>query len=174
MQSKAESGKRLKGDCCASSHPTSHAMYGGLLPSVRVRVGERDVSALVDTGCTKSLVHVGIAGECYGQSNLIAFDGTNVRCLGLSKVMLVVNNQAVVTEMMVVESIVCDFKVVLGMDVIKQLGGVTVGGGVVTFGGVCVMKRSVLTILRIKILQLNLMENIGKYHGSGSASTHLY
>ena len=137
MQSKAESGKRITGDCCASSHPTSQAMYGGLLPSVRVRVGECDVSALVDTGCTKSLVHVGIAGECYGQSNLIAFDGTNVRCLGLSKVMLVVNNQTIVTEMMVVESIVCDFKIVLGMDVIKQLGGVTVGGGGVAFGGVC-------------------------------------
>ena len=48
------------GGCCANSHPAQGGIGVGSLPSVEVVVNGIPVVALVDTGCTTSLVHSGI------------------------------------------------------------------------------------------------------------------
>ena len=56
MPSKGESGKRVAGGCCASSHPDRSMRGLESLPSVEVTIDGVEITALVDTGCTKSMV----------------------------------------------------------------------------------------------------------------------
>ena len=121
------------GGCCANSHPAQGDIRISNLPWIMVTVNGKQVSALVDTGCTTSIVHSGISGSCYGRSRVISFDGNPVDCLGKSRVELTVAGKTIVSEVLVVDNIVGNFKVVLGMDIILELGGVVVRKEGVTF-----------------------------------------
>ena len=72
-----------------------------------------------------------------------AFDGRKVRCGGERPMNLEVRGTPVEVGAVVIEHLVGDLDVVLGMDVIKQLGGVMVRNDGVEFGlGRCLMARN--------------------------------
>ena len=124
----------MGGCCCANSHPAQGSIGVGSLPSVEVVVNGIPVVALLDTGCTTSLVQSGIAGTHYGKTRVEAFDGKYVDCLGKSKVEFEVGGKSLMKEALVVNSIVCNFKAVIGMDIIHELGGVMLGRHGIEFG----------------------------------------
>ena len=104
------------------------------LPLINVEVNGHTATALVDTGCMTTLVDASIVKECNGVSYVTAFNNVSVKCRGWCKVKLLVRGTEVVVEAIVTEHLVAGIQVVLGMDIINQLGGVSIMGGVVRFG----------------------------------------
>ena len=96
--------------------------------------GERAVRALVDTGSTTTMVRSSLVGERVSKSWMSAFDGRKVRCGGESPMNLEVGGIPVEVSAVAIEHLVRDLDVILGMDVIEQLGGVMVRNGGVDFG----------------------------------------
>ena len=81
--------------------------------------GGREVRALVDTGCTTTMVRFNLVGERVGESWMSAFDGRKMRCGRERPVNLEVRGTPVEVSAVAIEHL----DVVLGMDVIEQLGG---------------------------------------------------
>lgn len=104
------------------------------VPIIDILVNGEKGRALVDTGCTSSMVRHQLVKVCEGETAMMAFDGREVRCRGTSEVELVVGDETLVQRVTVVEKIVGNVDLVLGMDVIKRLGGVSVGNNQVQFG----------------------------------------
>lgn len=104
------------------------------LPVISIKVEGVSVRALVDTGCSTSLFRSGLIGECEGEGRIIAFDGRDVKSSGSCRVRVEVVGHALTVVGVAVEKLIGGVDVVLGMDVIGQLGGVTVCSGNVKFG----------------------------------------
>ena len=79
--------------------------------------------ALVDTGCTTTMVRSSLVGERVGESWMSTFDGRKVRCGGERPVNLEVRGTPVEVSAVAIEHLVRDLDVVLWMDMIEQLGG---------------------------------------------------
>lgn len=125
-------GKLKKGGCCASSH-LDHVVMRQSLPVIDVEVNKQTVKALVDTGCGTTLVDASLVEQCYGVSYVTAFNNVRVKCRGKQRVQLTVRGVRVTVDAIVTENILSGIQVVLGMDVINRLGGVSVVNGVVEF-----------------------------------------
>ena len=61
-----------------------------MLPVVEVRLGGRTLRALVDTGCSTTVVKTSLVDRCEGGSRMTAFDNRVVECRGVSWVDLMV------------------------------------------------------------------------------------
>ena len=111
------------------------------VPVVEVTIAGNKTLALIDTGCSQSMVVRRFTDKVSGETSVLAFDGREVRCLGYSRLSVEVGGETVVQDVRVVESLVGGVGYVLGMDIITKLGGVTVDGNIVKFGksGVCAM-----------------------------------
>ena len=88
----------------------------------------------MDTGCSTTVVTPRLANGCSGNSSMVAFDGREVPCRGMSLAQVVVRGVPVGVRAIVADKILDGVDLVMGMDAIEQLGGVTVAGGEVTFG----------------------------------------
>ena len=126
--------KRVNGDTyrCAGGLLS----YGAQLPVLTVILQDRPVSALIDTGCTRSVVSTAVAG-CEGKpekNEVTMMNGDVVTC-ERSFVCVVKVDDRVIRLNCLVSDIVHGFDMLLGMDAISILGGVTVtaGGRVVEF-----------------------------------------
>lgn len=100
-------------------------------------MGGRVARALVDTGCSTTVLVSRLAGKCEGEDNgLVAVDGREIRCKGAKEVELTVRGIRLRVRAIVLDRVVDGIDVVMGMDVISQLGGVMIvdGGVPVTFG----------------------------------------
>ena len=118
------------------------------VPTISVTVGGRVCRALVDTGCSNTMIRVGLVDSWEGEVSTKAFDGRVVKGRGATKVELLVDGKKVKTKSTVVDSLVGDVDIVIGMDVIRQLGGVTVGRSQVKFGeGIACASASVESTL---------------------------
>ena len=118
------------------------------VPTISVTVGGRVCRALVDTGCSNTMIRVGLVDSWEGEVSTKAFDGRVVKGRGATKVELLVDGKKVKTKSTVVDSLVGDVDLVIGMDVIRQLGGVTVGRSQVKFGeGIACASASVESTL---------------------------
>ena len=104
------------------------------VPVIQVQLNGRPVQALVDTGCTRSMVRVGLCHKTESNTVLVAFDNSKVRCSGIAHVEVGVGNMSVRQEVLVMDKIVGEIDMVIGMDVIERLGGVKVSGRQVQFG----------------------------------------
>ena len=121
------------------------------VPVVQVSVNGRLVNALVDTGCTTTMVHDRLVDGAKGKAVMVAFDGREVACRGMTQIDLGIGERLVSHEVTVVENMVKGVDVVLGMDVIGKLGGIKVKKGEIEFGTCAVSNaterpRSVLDI----------------------------
>ena len=95
--------------------------------------------ALVDSGCTDTMVRAKLLNNWSGQSCIAAFDGSRVECLGLSQPMISIQGKFFNEKVKVVKNIVANIDVVLGMDFILQLGGMTIDSyGKVAFCGLTI------------------------------------
>jgi len=103
------------------------------LPTVDVFVEGRLTKALVDTGCSKTIVTSRLTGFGGGRSSVVAVDGSRVHCLGQAMVSLVVVGKTLRVGCIVTERLLDDVDMILGMDVIERLGGVIVRGRKVRF-----------------------------------------
>ena len=140
-------GKRVRGDWCASSHLSGKVTATSDIPIIMVKVGGRSFRALVDTGCTNSMIR-GSHGEVVsGCTSVSAFDGSQVQCRGTVRVTCDVRGRELVIDMIVVETLIKGIDIVLGLDVINELGGVHIHGMAVKFGSesVCAIGQQVGT-----------------------------
>lgn len=124
-------GKRERGDLCAGSFPLRSLTA---LPTVSITVGGRGVKALVDTGCSRTIIARHLSeGSRGSKCEVVAVDGSRVRCLGESVVSAIVAGVPVRMDCIVAARLVEGFDVILGMDVINELGGLSLHNGVVEF-----------------------------------------
>lgn len=91
--------------------------------------------ALVDTGCSRTVLRPGIrevrrGSQCY----VIAVDGGQVHCKGRATIPVSVGGELLWINCVVALSIFSGVDLILGMDVISKLGGVTVTDKSVSFG----------------------------------------
>ena len=106
---------------------------------IEVVVNGQMAKALVDTGCTRTMVRGDLSSQAMGERVLAAVDGREVRCRGSAHAEIVVGRNMVRQEVVVMDWMVGGIDVVIGMDIISKLGGVKVSGKVVQFGDKCVV-----------------------------------
>ncbi|KAF0297012.1 hypothetical protein FJT64_005559 [Amphibalanus amphitrite] len=97
------------------------------LPVVWISVDGRKCRALVDTGCTDTLVHAGACSDWSPRPvNMMTVNGGTLRCLGIAEITVQHReNRASLTALVVPDR-------PLGMDVVLGMSGI------VALGGVCV------------------------------------
>ena len=113
-------------------------MSGVPVIDIRVNYG-KSAKALVDTGCTRTMVHEGLTltGRATGETVLAAFDGREVKCKGSVRAEMSVGKETVSQEVMVMDWIVGGIDAVIGMDTISRPGCVMVQEKLVQFGNMC-------------------------------------
>ena len=120
---------------CANGDPVQTVASGVRdVPVIMAEVNGNQVRALVDTGCTNSMVTQRVAGRVHGEKEMVAFDGRRVRCKGTSTARVRVGDETMQLQVTVAEQLVGGVDLVLGMDVISMLGGVRVQKNTVCFG----------------------------------------
>ena len=107
------------------------------VPVIDIRINGKSAKALVDTGCTRTMVREGLTGRPTGETVLAAFDGCEVKCKGSAHAEMSVGEETVSQEVMVMDWIVGGIDAVIGMDIISRLGGVKVQEKLVQFGNMC-------------------------------------
>ena len=107
------------------------------VPVIEVQVNGRKAKALVDTGCSRTMVRGAMTEVPTGVTMLTAFDGREVCSKGVVSAEIVIGDRQLRQEVMVVDNIVGGIDALLGMDTIGQLGGVRVQDRMVQFGEVC-------------------------------------
>ena len=107
---------------------------GSLLPQIVVTVNGKKARALVDIGCTITLIRASVAEFWEGASNVRAVDGREVKCCGETVAKIVVRNIPLQVRVIVLEKLVTGIDVILGLDVIDRLGGATIAKGQMKFG----------------------------------------
>ena len=109
-------------------------------------MGGREVRALVDTGCSTTVLASYLMPKCEGmESCLTAVDGREIVCDGEGNVELTVQGIHLSVNAIILGRLVDGVDVVLGMDAINQLGGVVIAKGEpVKFGKV--MKKCCLPV----------------------------
>ena len=97
------------------------------LQTVRVTVNGLKAKALVDSGCTQSIILSSLSGPVtdVGRKVTIA-NGSEVCCLGVNEANMQVNGVNLKLACLVMEHLPRDFEVILGMDAIGMLGGMTI------------------------------------------------
>ena len=155
------------------------------MPVVLVKINGYFRRALVDTGCTTTIVHSTVVAECRNSSSsVIAFDGSVIQCKRRGGLEITVGEVIITVDAIVVERIVKGVDIVLDLDAITQLGGVTIHNGMIKFGHVqitataCADPISELAdandacIIKDTDFLLNSMVNFGLLSGSGRIRCH--
>ena len=126
--------KRLRDSVCANGFPS----YNARLPNVVVLFDGRKIKALVDTGCSRSIVSTAVVAsskKVVVNQHVMMMNGQSNVCKEAIVGNLCVDNVNVVVNCLVAD-LLPGYDMMLGMDVINLLGGVQVtqGGNVVVFG----------------------------------------
>ena len=116
------------------------------MPILQVRVGGRYLHGLVDTGCTDSMVRSDLVSISGPSCSVVAFDGRVIQSKGRADVLIGVREAELSVNMIVVDEMLEGVDMVLGLDVIEGLGGMSMFEGQVEFGRkVCSMIKRVET-----------------------------
>ena len=108
------------------------------LPYAQVKVNDTPRRVMVDSGCTRTLIHRGWCDTWERRTNAVMWTATDQRwkCLGVTT--LVIEPKAggrAVVEAFVVAKPLCGHMCILGLDAMEQLGGETIHPDrTVTFG----------------------------------------
>ena len=128
-------GKRKREAICASGLPATHVK---VLPTVEVIVANIIVRALVDSGCSQTIASKSLTKifvPCCGE--IVTVDGNKVKCCGTGDLSMVVSNQQIEVKALVLDKLLPQYQIVLGIDIISRLNGVWIDGtgqGIVRFG----------------------------------------
>ena len=108
------------------------------LPSMKVCVDRHECTVLIDSGCSQMLVSKAVCSFWERKSaGVLTADGRTLNCQGYGKIKVEVGQDPVVDiEALVVDKQLLGFILLLGIDVIKELGGVYLTeSGKARFGG---------------------------------------
>lgn len=140
-------------------------MKGGqALPSVEVRVDGKLRRALVDTGCTQSML-AAESGEEGGEKGVQTVDGRVISGVGEKDVEMEVDGRRMVVKCLVMPSLVEDFKVIIGMDVITRISGVVVNGSGVRFGAAAAAAAAVSVKEKAEVVEINDKDFEARFDG---------
>lgn len=111
------------------------------LPRITVSINGEDACALVDTGSSRTVSSLNLVKKCGGlisgnSSRVTMVSGGNAVSMGEARLKIGVCKMRVEITCLVMYPMVADFDVVLGMDFINSLGGVSVRNRQVTFGDI--------------------------------------
>ena len=123
-------GKLIRGDCCASSSPCNlgdHSLKG--VPIIEIELNGKGVAALLDTGCSNTIVRSDLAKGFRGMTKVKNFHGETVVCQGSTPVEFNIKGARVKANVIGAEQLLDGVDVVLGMDVISQLGPIKIVEG---------------------------------------------
>ena len=122
------SGKRVQG--LEVSTALSPCRLQEVLPVLKVRINGVERKALVDSGCSWSLVSGSICRPDREQhTTVLTADGKRLASHGVGSVTLeVANRDPLKTDVLIVDSQLLGFDLLLGIDIIKALGGVRIDG----------------------------------------------
>ena len=97
------------------------------MPVVLVKINGCFRRALVDNGCTTTIVHSTVVAERRSSSSsVIAFDGSVIQYKRRGGLEITVGEEITTVDAIVVERIVKGVDIVLGLAAVTQLGGVTI------------------------------------------------
>ena len=88
---------------------------------IDIRINGKSAKALVDTGCTRTMVREGLTGWATGETVLAAFDGREVKCKGSARAEMSMGEETVSQEVMVMDWIVGGIDMAIGMDTMAVL-----------------------------------------------------
>ena len=126
----ARAGKRTKGAVCAGGFPTD----GEALPVIEAHLNGRRIRALIDSGSTSSIVNAKFAEDVYSSdSQIMNVNGQSITCDGGSTMKLNIAGVDMVHSFLVMRDFVRGVDVIIGLDVIRRLGGVIIKDGSVEF-----------------------------------------
>lgn len=132
--------KRIKGAtlCCAGGYPN----WSAQLPTLKITVSGIDCCALLDSGCSRSVISPSLAkfgGEFKPtRQRVIMMNGESVIC-NLTCVVQVEISGIELSLNCLVAKLLPKYQALLGMDVVSAMGGVTIeGDGVVKFKALCI------------------------------------
>ena len=148
----SDSGKWARGSFCASSYTGNRlkAQYWPL-PIIEIVVNNTVMTALVDTGCTTTLINYRLMSVCGRCGTVIAVDGRDIKCKGARQVEIKVHGVQVKVEAILMNRIIDGIDVIIGMDVINEMGGLTIKKAEVKFGDVhCAIAAHRLNVCKIE------------------------
>ena len=121
------------------------------LPIIEVVVNNTVMTALVDTGCTTTLINSRLMSGCGRCGTVKAVDGRDIKCKGVWQVEIKVRGVRVKVEAILMNRIIDGINVIIGMDVINEIGGVTIKEAEVKFGDVhCAVAAFRLNVCKIE------------------------
>ena len=103
---------------------------------IEVVVNNTVMTTLVDTGYTTTLINSRLMSGCGRCSTVKAVDGRDIKCKGAWQVEIKVCGIRVKVEAILMNHIIDGIDVIIGMDVINEMGGVTIKKAEVKFGDV--------------------------------------
>ena len=103
------------------------------LPSLQIQINNQQHMALVDTGCSQSLISKHLVGGVTGDTTLLAVDGRLIHNIGEREVEMMVQGRRIKLKCLIMNELLPGYKVILGMDVIRLLGGITIGCDEISF-----------------------------------------
>ena len=109
------------------------------------------MTALVDTGYTTTLINSRLMSGCGRCGTVKAVDGGDIKCKGAWQVEIKVCGVRVKVEVILMNCIIDGIDVIIGMDVINQMGGVTIKEAEVKFGDVhCAVAAHRMNVCKIE------------------------
>ena len=118
-------GKRRGESWCLGNSPAT-----GLeaLPIVDIAINGRRATALLDTGCSRTVIATWVCEFVQREKQeIVSADGRRVKCAGTANVELRVYGKVVTADCVVVHQLFEGVDAVLGMDVLTRMGGITIG-----------------------------------------------
>ena len=102
--------------------------WSGALPVKRLSVDGVEHEVMIDTGCTRSLIHQSACKEWkHSVINMVTVSGEKLNCIGTAEVDLGIHGApSAIINAVVVAKKPLGFAMILGMDGIEALGGVQV------------------------------------------------
>ena len=100
----------------------------GTIPTIKVECEGRSWLALVDTGCTQSMISERIGGKVRGDCVVAAVDDRLMEGIGEKTIEVVAMGKEVRVTCLVLPRLVNGFEIIIGMDVINLLNGICIQG----------------------------------------------
>ena len=121
----------MKGTVCATSFPESSNQA---LPMMDVRVNGKYVRALIDTGSSQSILSRRLVSEyTTGSGCVFGVSGHAERIVGNAKVDVDIGSKRLRVNCLILNEIIEGIDFIVGMDVIAEMGGVSIKEGEVQF-----------------------------------------
>ena len=110
--------------CCAGGFPVDYAQ----LPKLLVNANGRQLSALLDSGCTRSIIRPSVVSGMRLEScrnKVVMMNGIQVDCVSSCKLKVTVGHKLVELDCLVMDMLP-GYDMLMGMDAMKSLGGVRI------------------------------------------------